>query len=51
MREDSRQKLELEMHRAEIAEETLRQTRKAANWAAIGAIGSWTTAAGVWRRR
>ena len=49
MQEGSRQSLELQIRQAKIAEETLKQTRRAANWATIGAIGSWTTAVGVWR--
>jgi len=49
MEENSRKKLEEQIRQSEIAEETLQQMRKAANWAVIGAIGSWTAAAGVWR--
>ena len=51
LEEMSRKKLEAQIRQAQATEETLQQARKAANWAAIGAIGSWTTAAGVWSRR
>ncbi|GHT56577.1 hypothetical protein FACS189446_8720 [Bacteroidia bacterium] len=49
LQEDSRKMLELQIRQAEIAEQTLQQTRKTADWAAIGAIGSLATAAGVGR--
>ena len=51
MQADSKQRLELQIQQAQATEEILEQQRKTKNWAAIAAIGSVVTAAGVWSRR